>query len=72
MQDLYFDFIEHYPDYSPRGKMTVSRTTFYRWLMAYALFLTGEKADNGRDSVGKWFTIKEKRELMPIQSTLEI
>lgn len=72
MQDLYFDFIEHYPDYSPRGKMTVSRTTFYRWLMAYALFLTGEKADNGRDSVGKWFTIKEKRELIPIQSTLEI
>ena len=72
MQDLYFDFIAEYPDYSPQGKMTVSRTAFYRWLKAYALFLTGEKAEDGRDLTGRWFRIKEKKKIIPTQSILDI
>jgi len=37
-QDLYFDFVQEYPDYGPKAKMTISRTKFYQWLVAYSLF----------------------------------
>jgi hypothetical protein len=33
-QDLYFDFVQEYPDYGPKAKMTISRTKFYQWLVS--------------------------------------
>ena len=35
--DLYADFIEEYPDYAPKAKMTISRNRFYKWLNAFSL-----------------------------------
>ena len=57
MQDLYFDFISEYPDYAPKAKMTISRTAFYKWLVAYAQFSTGQAPEEGRDMQGRWFRI---------------
>lgn len=72
MQDLYFDFIGEYPDYAPKAKMTISRTRFYKWLIAYGNFLTGATPEEGRDPVGRWFRIVEKKKMIPIQSLLDI
>jgi DNA-binding transcriptional MerR regulator len=69
MQDLYFDFIGEYPDYGPKAKMTISRTRFYRWLVAFGLFTTGIQPLEGRDMNGRWFTIvkpKVKQETMDL------
>ena len=57
-QDLYYDFISEYPDYAPKAKMTISRIKFYKWLNAYALYLTGQTPEEGRDPEGKWFRLK--------------
>ena len=40
-QQLYYDFIEEYPDFGPKAKMTISRIRFYKWLASYALYKTG-------------------------------
>lgn len=55
MNDLYSDFIETYPDYSPRGKLSISRNMFYSWLDSYGKF--DHKIKNqvyGRDKLGKF------------------
>lgn len=57
-QQLYYDFIEEYPDYGPKAKMTISRTRFYKWLNSYAVYKTGVHPDVGRDINGKYITIK--------------
>tara|TARA_R110002020_G_scaffold22078_4_gene74721 strand:+ start:1266 stop:3659 length:2394 start_codon:yes stop_codon:yes gene_type:complete len=57
MQELYFTFTQEYPDYAPRAKMSISLTRFYRWLNSYALFVTGQSPEVGRDPVGKWMII---------------
>ena len=69
MQDLYFDFIAEYPDYGPKAKMTISRTRFYRWLIAYGTFTTGIKPLEGRDMNGRWLTIVQPK---PIQTEIDI
>jgi hypothetical protein len=51
-QDLYFDFIGEYPDYAPKAKMTISRTKFYKWLIAYSLYTTNLQPEEGRDPLG--------------------
>mgnify|MGYP003636206648 FL=1 len=66
-QDLYFDFIGEYPDYAPKAKMTISRTRFYKWLVSYALYTTGQK-EEGRDPSGRWIIIKPKP--IPTQSQM--
>ena len=58
--DLYYKFIEEYPDFGPKAKMTISRTKFYKWLVAYAIFKEGIQPDEGRDQMGRWIIIKEK------------
>ena len=68
MQDLYFDFIGEYPDYAPKAKMTISRTRFYRWLIAYGNFMCND-VDEGRDSNGRWFTMKKPR---PTQTSMDL
>ena len=57
--ELYFDFINEYPDYGPKSKMTISRQVFYKWLHAYAEYLTGEPPIEGRDLTGRWIELKE-------------
>ena len=59
-QQLYYDFIEEYPDYGPKAKMTISRTRFYKWLSSYAVYKTGTQPDVGRDLNGKYITIKTR------------
>ena len=57
--ELYEDFVQEYPDYGPRAKQTVTRTKFYKWLVAYCLFKEGIAPEEGRDSIGRWISIKE-------------
>ena len=60
MQVLYSDFIEDYPDYAPRTRMSISRTKFYKFLQAYADFKDGIEFEKGRDSSGNWMILRER------------
>jgi hypothetical protein len=60
--DLYYNFIEEYPDYGPKAKMTISRTKFYKWLVSYAIFKEGIPPEEGRDMNGRWIVIKKNNE----------
>jgi hypothetical protein len=60
--DLYYNFIEEYPDYSPRGRMSISRTKFYKWLVSYAIFKENTMPEEGRDHLGRWIIIKKKQD----------
>lgn len=60
--ELYYDFTEEYPDYGPKAKMTISRTKFYKWLVAYGKFMTGMEPEDGRDMQGRWIFIHKKDE----------
>ena len=62
-QDIYFEFIQENPDYGPKSKMTISRTRFYKWLNAYALFKEGVQPEENRDHSGRWMRIRNKHEL---------
>jgi len=57
--ELYFDFIDEYPDYGPKSKMTISRQVFYKWLHSYAEYLTGQPPIEGKDMTGRWIELKE-------------
>jgi hypothetical protein len=57
---MYFDFVNEYPDYAPKSKMTISRQRFYKWIHAYCVFKTGIKPFEGRDMTGKWIEIKQE------------
>ena len=58
---LFFDFIEEYPDYQSRGgRNALSRNKFYKWLVSYALFKEGVQPEVGRDVHGKFIIIKTK------------
>jgi succinate dehydrogenase flavin-adding protein (antitoxin of CptAB toxin-antitoxin module) len=58
--DLYNDFVNEYPDYGPKSKMTISRTKFYKWLVSYGLFKYGIAPEEGRDMMGRWIIIHEQ------------
>jgi hypothetical protein len=60
--DLYYNFIEEYPDYGPKSKLTISRTRFYKWLVSYALFKEGTMPEEGRDQSGRWIIIRKKQD----------
>jgi hypothetical protein len=59
--ELYDDFVREYPDYGPKAKMTISRIKFYKWLNAYAIYKSGELPEEGRDHMGRWIIIKNKK-----------
>ena len=59
-QDVYYEFIQEYPDYAPKSRMSISRMRFYQWLVSYALYTTGVQPQEGRDSQGKWMMIRPK------------
>jgi succinate dehydrogenase flavin-adding protein (antitoxin of CptAB toxin-antitoxin module) len=58
--DLYNDFVNEYPDYGPKSKMTISRTKFYKWLISYGMFKYGVPPEEGRDMMGRWIIIHEQ------------
>ena len=58
--DLYEDFVDNYPDYGPRSRMTVSRQKFWKWIISYAVFTSGNMPEEGRDMIGKWLVLKPK------------
>lgn len=60
--ELYLDFINEYPDYGPKAKMTISRTRFYKWLVAYGLYKYGIAPEEGRDIQGRWIVIQKRKE----------
>jgi hypothetical protein len=60
MQNLYGNFVDEYPDYAPKAKMTISRTRFYKWLKAYAIHKTNITPEEGRDRNGKWMIIRSE------------
>jgi len=62
--ELYSNFIDEYPDYGPRGRMSVSRTKFYKWLMAYGIYKEGVMPQEDRDQIGRWIIIKSKPEVI--------
>jgi hypothetical protein len=59
--ELYSNFVEEYPDYGPRGRMSISRTKFYKWLIAYAMYKEGTMPEEDRDQQGRWIIIKSKK-----------
>jgi len=59
--DLYYAFIDEYPDYGPKAKMTISRTRFYKWLVSYAIYKEGVMPEEGRDQMGRWIIIRKKQ-----------
>ena len=60
--ELYSNFVDEYPDYGPRGRMSVSRTKFYKWLIAYSIYKVGAMPQEDRDQQGRWIIIKSKPE----------
>lgn len=58
--ELYSNFVDEYPDYGPRGRMSVSRTKFYKWLIAYGIYKEGTMPQEDRDQQGRWIIIKSK------------
>ena len=63
--ELYFDFINEYPDYGPKSKMTISRQVFYKWLHFYAEYQTGLPPIEGKDMTGRWIELKQSEEEAP-------
>ena len=63
--EMYFDFINEYPDYGPKSKMTISRQKFYKWLNSFAEYKTGLPPIEGRDLTGRWLQLKEPEEEAP-------
>jgi len=60
--ELYFDFINEYPDYGPKSKLTISRTRFYKWLHSFCMYKWGVAPEEGRDLTGRWLMVHEKDE----------
>lgn len=68
-QALYYEFVEEFPDFGPKAKMTISRTKFYRWLTHFGEFKYGMKPLHGRDSNGRWIEFVKKE---ITESTIEM
>jgi len=62
-QDLYYDFIQDNPDFAPKAKMTISRTRFNKWLVAYCMYKTNTAPEEGRDSSGRFIRLRNKHEI---------
>jgi hypothetical protein len=60
--ELYSNFVDENPDYGLRGRMTISRTKFYKWLIAYAIYKEGIMPEGDRDHIGRWIIIRKKND----------
>lgn len=63
LQSAYLEFIEQYPDYGPKAKLTISRIKFNKWMSSYAVFKSGASPQEGRDMAGRWMRIKREDEV---------
>ncbi len=61
--DLYLDFCDDNPDFAPKSKFTVSRTRYYKWLVAYSVYKYNCNPEEGRDAGGRWVRFRNKHEL---------
>lgn len=52
--ELYQDFVNDNPDFGPKSRNTISRTEFYKWLVAYGNFISDVPPLEGRDANGRW------------------
>ena len=59
--DLYLDFVDEYPDYAHRGKSSISRNEFGKWLESYGEFKDDITAITGRDQLGRWIEFESKK-----------
>jgi len=64
---LYDDFVEDNPDFGPKAKMTISRTTFYKWLISYSLYMYNVQPIEGRDRLGRWIRFTDNKLEKPTQ-----
>jgi hypothetical protein len=64
---LYDDFVEDNPDFGPKAKMTISRTTFYKWLISYSLYMYNVQPIEGRDRLGRWIRFMDNKLEKPTQ-----
>lgn len=62
--DLYDDFVLQNQDYAKFGKLAISRTKFYKWLVSYAIFKGGLQPQEDRDAIGQWIRILEKKNIL--------
>ena len=60
---MYLDFIEDYPDFAPKSKLTVSRTRFIKWLIAFSQFKYDCSPEEGREASMRWIRFRHKHEL---------
>lgn len=58
--DLYNDFIEDNPDFASKGKRTISRTAFYKWLNYFSDYDDNIEVSDGRSNQGRWIIFKTK------------
>ena len=58
---LYDDFVEDNPDFGPKAKMTISRTTFYKWLISYGIYMYNVQPIEGRDRLGRWIRFTDNK-----------
>jgi len=70
LSSAYLEFVEQYPDYAPKAKLTISRIRFNKWMHSYAVYVSGVSPQEGRDSSGRWMIIQPPAE--PVQTTLDI
>ena len=61
--DLYHEFIDDYPDRSPRGSMKLTRNKFYKWLKAYGVFKYKVDPEEGKDRDGRWISFLRKQDV---------
>lgn len=62
MDDIYMEFINLNPDFSPKGKHTISRIQFYKWLKSYGNFNKDlDGWDSDRSKQGLWIQYNTKK-----------
>ena len=61
--ELYHDFIEENPDFAPKSKMTISRTMFGKWVVAFSQFQYDVAPEQGREAKSRWVRFRYKHEL---------
>ena len=61
--ELYHDFIEENPDFAPKSKMTISRTMFGKWVVAFSHFQYDVAPEQGREAKSRWVRFRYKHEL---------
>ena len=63
LNDCYNSFVNEYPDYGPKSKMTISRAKFNKWMVSYARYISGVDPEEDRDMAGRWMRIKPIEEV---------